>query len=122
MTDAVHRCEQSVWYRLAVLRWLNRFLVRRGIWYVKFTGDEQQLWREAMRHAPPSFRWFGRSLTAEDLDQELHDPEWQRVRDTIQPGDKIWPFLINPWTLAMRAGYVIVRRGKPVNSMVTIHS
>ncbi|ADB15113.1 hypothetical protein Psta_0423 [Pirellula staleyi DSM 6068] len=120
---AVVRCERSVWYRLGVLRWLYWFLVRRGTWYVTLRGDEQQLWWEALRHAPPSFRWFGRSLGTEDVDQELPDsPEWHRIRDTIQPGDMIWPFLINPWTLAMRAGYVIVRHGKPVHCIVTVLS
>ena len=37
----------------------------------------------------------------------------------MRPGDRIWPFLINPWTSAMRAGYVVVRRGEPVSVVVT---
>jgi hypothetical protein len=97
--------------------------MQMGIGYVTFTGDEQQLWRAAMRHAPVSFRWFGRSLSPDDLDAELDDSgRWETAKQAYQPGDKIWPFVINPDTMAMRLGYVIVRNRQPVTGVVTISS
>jgi hypothetical protein len=35
--------ERSAWRRIFVLRWLYKMLVRRGIWYVRFSGEEEQL-------------------------------------------------------------------------------
>ena len=121
--------ERGAWHRLAVLRWLYWWLIRRGIWYVRWVGQEEQLWREAMRHAPLSYRWFGRSLTVVEIDEDRaidglpRDwPAWRTVKEQLQPGDKIWPFVVNPWTMAMRAGYVVVRRGKPITGVVTVVS
>lgn len=118
--DIFRHWKSSVWYRVLVLRWLYKLLVRYGVWYVRFKGTEEHLWQEAVRHAPPSYRWFGRSLRIDDVEQELrHCPAWQQMKERIQPGDKIWPFVINPWTMAMRVGYVVVRHGKPVAGVVT---
>lgn len=89
--------------------------------YVTLNGDPRQLRREAMRHAPIAFRWFGRSLKVADLDAELSaSPEWQAFQQTLRPGDRIWPFTINPNSLAMRSGYVLVRRGEAVGVVVTV--
>ena len=94
---------------------------KRG--YVSLVGGEQQLWSEAMRHVPISFRWFGRTLTVAEIDAELGEmPDWLNARREYQAGDKIWPFTINPGTLAMRCGYVIVRRGRFVAGVVTLVS
>lgn len=105
--------ERSVWYRILPLRWLYRRMVSQGAWYVEFDGTEAMLAREAMRHAPISYRWFGRSLTVAQIDSAYQEwSEWRVIKLKIQPNDRVWPFVINPWTMAMRAGYVIVRDGK----------
>lgn len=97
--------------------------MERGIGYVRLSGDSLEFWRQAMRHSPVSFRWFGRSLNPDDLAEELSGREqWRIAMEQYQAGDKIWPFIINPNTLAMRLGYIIVRDGKPVTGVVTLVS
>lgn len=115
--------EQSAWYRILPLRWLYRGLVHRGIWYVKFDGTEDQLRRQAAKHVPFSYRWFGRTLTVAEIDAAHCEwPAWNTVKQQLQPKDRICPFLINPWTLAMRAGYVVMRKGKAIAVLLTIGS
>ena len=49
--------------------------------------------------------------------------EWQRFKAAMLPGDRIYAFSSAPdsWkALAGRAGYVLVRNGKPVAQMVTL--
>ncbi len=102
------------------MSWLRSYLMRMGIGYVKFDGSEAELWREAMRHVPLSCRWFGRSVAVSELDAQFGDwLEWRSARKLVREGDRIWPFLINPWTMAMRKGYVIVRDGKPIGGVLT---
>jgi hypothetical protein len=91
--------------------------------FVELDGTEESLWRAAMRHAPLSYRWFGRSLTIMELDLQMRDaPQWLAAKKSIQAGDRIWPFVFNSNTLAMRKGYVIVRKGKPITGIVTVVS
>jgi len=121
--DPFRWMDRSLWQRFRPLRWMRCRLIGFGIGYVKFNGDAQQLWRAAMRHAPITFRWFGRSLTPNDLESELDGNEqWAIVKQQYESGDRIWPFVINPDTLAMRLGYVIVRNRKPVTGVVTVVS
>jgi hypothetical protein len=90
---------------------------------IRHIEDEQQLWYEAMRHVPISYRWFGRTIDVERIDAALGEmPEWLTARKELQAGDKIWPFSINPGTLAMRQGYVIVRDGRFMSGVVTVVS
>jgi hypothetical protein len=115
--------ERSVWHRILPLRWLYRRMVNLGVWYIKFDGTEAMLSREAIRHAPMSYRWFGRSLTVAQIDSAYQErSEWRSIKLKIKPNDRIWPFVINPWTMAMRAGYVIVRDGKAVAVLGTTSS
>src|SRR5688500_6700184 len=100
--DPVRRCERSVWLRWP-LSLLYERRVRSGEWYVKLNGDDAQLAREAARHVPPSFRWLRRSVSAAEVDEQVGDrPEWQAAKKLMRREDRIWPFLINPWTSAMR--------------------
>jgi hypothetical protein len=49
--------------------------------------------------------------------------KWIEFKRGIQPGDKIYDFASSPesWrNLAGRAGYVLVRDGKPVDTFVTL--
>ena len=51
------------------------------------------------------------------------DANWIKFKSGIQPGDKIYDFASSPesWaSLAGRAGYVLVRNGKPVDTFVTL--
>jgi len=116
--------ERIAWNQKLGLRWLYNLLGSRyGLWYVKLIGGEEQLWREAMRHAPLSYRLFGRTLSVIEIDKELGgSAPWHELKAKMRPGDKVWPFLINPWTLAMRAGYVVVRRRRPVSGVVVVLS
>lgn len=94
-----------------------------GYSYVALTGCREQLWTEAMRSAPIAFRWFGHSVSLEELDLEFnHFDPWTEVKDQYQIGDKIWPFAFNVHTLAMRAGFVLVRNRRHVTGLVTVLS
>ncbi len=49
--------------------------------------------------------------------------KWQRFKAAMQPGDRLYAFSSAPesWAaLAGRAGYVLVREGKPVAQFVTL--
>jgi hypothetical protein len=121
--DPCRHLERSLWHRYRLLRWLRRCLLNYGVGYVTMGGDEAQFWPEAMRHAPISYRWLGSSVSLDEIDAELRtSSEWSAVRKRYQHGDRIWPFIINPDTMAMRLGYVIVRNGKPVAGIITIVS
>jgi len=123
MLDAYNEFEQSIWHRILPLRWLYRKLVHQGFWYITIDGTKEQLCREATRHAPPSYQWFGQSLKHDIVGRELSTgclrQEWSEVKNTLEPGDKIWPFVINPWTMSMRAGVVTVRRRKGIAAIVS---
>lgn len=101
-------------------RWLRSILLRIGIGYVTWTGEDKQLWAAAVRNAFMMFRRLGRSLSFADLDSRYsHFDQWIEAREKYQGGDKIWPFVINPNTMEMRAGFVIVRGRLPVTGIVT---
>lgn len=73
-----------------------------------------------MRNAPIAFRWFGRSLSFADLNARFANfDQWIFAREKYTEGDKIWPFVINPHTMSMRVGFVVVRNGRPVAGIVT---
>ena len=102
---------------------LRRLLYRIGIGYVSLDGTEETLWREAARHIPFSYGWTGRSRLIPDLDVELSgNPDWKVLKNSIQAGDRICPFEINPETSAMRRGYVVIRSGEPVGGIITVSS
>jgi len=76
-----------------------------------------------MRHAPIRYRWFRRSLSFDEIDNELNGfDQWRVAREKYRPGDMIWPFVLNFDTMAMRCGYVLVRKGIAVGGVVTIVS
>lgn len=105
------------------VRWIRFILQRFGVGYVKFRGDDHHFWSAAMRNAPISFRWFGRSISPSDLDLRFPDfDQWVKARKEFKEGDKIWPFVINPNTMAMRVGFVIVRNCEPITGIVVLSS
>ena len=105
------------------VRGVRSLLTRCGVGRVTLTGDEDHLWAAAVRRAPVAFRWFGRSLTVADLDAGLGDfGQWRKARRRYRDGDRVWPFVINPGAMAMRAGFVIVRGRRPVTGVVTLCS
>jgi hypothetical protein len=106
-------------YRIGILRWVRRHLMRIGIGYVVLPGDEQALWSLASKHVP----LFGSSLSTGEVDRILESlQEWASLRSQILPSDRIYPFAINLDTMAMRLGYVVLRNGKPIGGVVVISS
>lgn len=69
--DPFRWMERSVWQWFPALRWLQRCLICWGVGNVEFSNDAEIFWRGAMGHAPISFRWFGSSLSVDDVDAEL---------------------------------------------------
>lgn len=111
------------WQKLWPVACVRSFLLARGIGYVNTNTDWPSFWRIAMRHAPISFRWFGRSINFDDISAVYSRwDEWQMAAKQWQPGDRIWPFKFNEFTMAFRAGYVIVRNGEPVTGVVVLLS
>lgn len=102
---------------------IRRLLRHLGFGYFIFDGAESTLWRAAAWTVPFSYRWLGRSLSIADVDSQLTDfSDWQELRVSIRAGDRICPFEINRNTMAMRRGFVVLRRGNPIGGVVTISS
>ncbi len=102
---------------------LRRVLDCFGFGNVDLNGSESQLWESAARRTPFSYRWLGRSLTVADVDAEhAAYPAWQVLHASIRLWDRICPFVINPNSMAMRKGYVVIRDGVPIGGTVTISS
>ncbi len=77
------------------------------------------LWIAAAKHIP----WFSSPLAIDELDKRLCSlDEWRAMRGQILDGDKIYPFAINVDTSAMKLGYVVLRRGKPIAGVITLVS
>ena len=89
LQDPIRRSESGLWLRFP-LGLLYKRMVRRGDWYVKLDGTAAQLAREAVRHAPPSYRWLGRSVAAAEVDDQAGGrPEWHAAKASQRPGDRI---------------------------------
>ncbi len=84
--------------------------------------EKAEFLNQAMKGLP-RFRFFRRSVSIAQMDAIFLNPwgseEWLRVKALLKPGDRIWPFIINQRTLAMRKGYLVVRRGKPIEVLTT---
>lgn len=96
----------------------KRFPYRFEISYVKLGVSEHKFWQIAARHVPFSYRWFPRSLSLSDVDAKLSSGEWEELKSQIKGGDKICRFGINPDSMAMRRGYVVIRRRKPIGGII----
>ena len=115
-------CTSAPWYRWPILGRIQRWYSTRFD-YVRLSGEQSQILAEAIRHVPWKYRILRQTVSVSDIDCEYGQNEgWKRIRDEIEPGDLIWPFLINPWTMAMRTGFLVVRRRRPVNLFVTAMS
>jgi hypothetical protein len=105
--------------RVWPLRMLRRWLLRIGVGYVVFNGNDEDLWIAGSKHIP----YFSSALPIEEIDPLLGTlEEWAALRGMIHADDKIFPFAMNVDTMAMRLGYVVLRRGKPVGGVVMISS
>lgn len=81
---------------------------------------KDDLLAEAAKHAPLVYRILNLSLSMSRLEARLHGlSEWEEWKRTRQQGDRIWPFIFNRDTLAMRRGYVIMRGGAPHEVILT---
>jgi hypothetical protein len=85
--------------------------------------SEQLFWTEAARKGLPRFRFLRRSTTVDELDRLCQgtrlEAEWERLKASLQPGDRIWPFSFNVRAyLGLREGYVVLRNGKPIGGIV----
>ena len=86
-------------------------------------GTKESLWAAAAKGVPFRFRWFNQSLSIESLNVELANcSDWIDLRRRLRSGDRICPFTINKNTLSMRQGYVVLRKGKPVDGIITLMS
>jgi len=82
--------------------------------------SEAEFLKVAASHAPIMYRWFGKTLAVDDLGAIVGtDSKWRRIRTQLQPGDRIWPFTINPNTMALREGFVVIRDGQPIEALLT---
>ena len=129
--DSLHRTDhdpcrwmkQSAWCRYSLLRRLRRWLMRLGYCYVPSNVDPDVFWHLAVKGVPFTFRFFGRNLTIEELEPELaNNNQWQEAKQLYRAGDRIWPFVINPDTLGMRLGYIVVRNRNPITGVITLVS
>lgn len=81
---------------------------------------KEDLLVEAARHAPLVYRMLNLSLSMSRLEARLHgSSEWEEWKRTRRQGDRIWPFVFNRDTLAMRKGYVIMRGRAPHRVILT---
>lgn len=89
--------------------------------------EEAKFWLEAARKGLPWFRFLRRSISTDQLNQELLgtrlEDEWLQLRSRMQPGDQIWPFEFHVRRcLGMRRGYLVLRLGQAVGGVVTVVS
>ncbi len=118
--DPCRWMKQSAWYRYSLLRGVRRCLTRLGYWYVPSNVDPEVFWRLAVHCVPFKFRFFGRTLTIEELEPELaNNRQWYEAKQLYRSGDRIWPFVVNFDTLGMRLGYIVVRNRKPIAGVIT---
>ena len=102
---------------------IRRLLQRLLSPCVTLDGTERQFWSVAASRAPLAYRWFGRSIAVAELDAQYPDfDQWLELRANVQSTDRIWPFTINPNSMAMRRRFVVVRDGSPIGGIVTIVS
>jgi hypothetical protein len=92
---------------------------RRAPYFVVRT--EQDLLCAAFRSAPWYFRWFRLSRSRETIRLILENPRLsdELALSELKRGAKVWPFVFNEYTLAMRRGYVLVRDGKARAAILT---
>jgi len=103
-------------------------LIRRGFFVRGRMGGmdeaEAKLWEQAVRRGLPWFRFLRRPLTPEAVEKAENlaggrlEPAWLALKARIQAGDEMWPFEFDRYTLGMRRGYVVLRRGKPIGGLV----
>jgi hypothetical protein len=111
--------DRFVSYRIRPLRSLRRWLLLRGVGYVSFGKTEEEFWIVASKRIP----LFSRPLTVEEVDRAYdHSKQWISLRAQLQAGDTIHPFAINVDTMAMRLGYVVLRKGKAIGGVVVVLS
>lgn len=119
---------QFLTLRFGLLRYLRRRFV---IGYIALKGGEEEFLLAAYRNTPLAARWFRHSIDLDELDtrhgpkpgcRSSGDERWQQFRSQIRHGDEVYPFAINPDTLAMRLGYVVVRNSAPVAAIVVVNS
>jgi len=95
-------------YYLAQLRYVQ-----------SFGKSDAESWEVAAKRIPFSYRWFGRSLTVAEVDAELSQwDKWKALKAQLESGDRICPFTINPYSMAMRRGYVVIRGREPIGGVV----
>ena len=91
--------------------------------YIELDGTEHGLWAAAASRIPFAYRWLGRSVSLDEMNTHFQDFQpWCDLRATLESGDRICPFTINPNTSGMRQGYVVIRDGKPIGGIVTLTS
>lgn len=83
---------------------------------------EIEFWIQVASNGVPWFRRFRRSVPIEQLDREMSgsrlESEWMRLKSSLEPHDKIWPFQFNVRKhLGMRRGYIVLRNGKPIGGL-----
>jgi hypothetical protein len=72
--------------------------------------------------------WLQQQVSAADVEKEIQGSarlmaQWDVMKAGMEPGDEIWHFTspADSWKhLAGRAGYVILRAGRPVGAMLTM--
>ena len=105
------------------IRLIRQLLQRFLIPYIALDDTEDGLWAAAATRVPFSYKWLRRSVSLDAMDSEFgHFAQWIALREHVLPTDRICPFIINPNSLAMRKGFVVIRAGKPMGGIVTIMS
>ena len=79
------------------------------------TRTPQELLDAAFHSAPWYFRWLPISLSASEIEAfiDRSSSSHDVAKAELKEGAKVWPFVVNENTLAMRKGYVLVRGGRP---------
>jgi hypothetical protein len=79
-----------------------------------------EFWKLAARVGLPKFRRFRRPLSVAQIDAEIGASEqWKALKQSLKPGDELWPFEFNRYSLSYRKGVVVMRGGEPVAGIVT---
>jgi len=83
-------------------------------------GSEEELKSAAAKHAPLAFRALNLSMPIALVERRLRaSKEWESWKKDRRSGDRVWPFMVNRGSMAMRRGFVIVRAGVPLQVILT---
>ena len=99
---------------------LSPFVGDRHAYHPIVSPSGPEFWKLAARVGRPRFRLFRRPLSIARVDAELgQSAQWKALKQLLAPGDELWPFEFNQFSLCYRKGIVVMRDAEAVAGIVS---